>query len=389
MKKLFCFLIILLIGVGVAWADGGNFSIIDDNASYQLQDHAGAHFTPSYSAGNPDLANIEFFPGSPSVIDPQLKPGRYTPALTQTGTTYKFELAGTSGGVWVRSWEGTPRTRYSYYGKSNSGYNTDTSASNSLACSAGSSTATHYNIKTFKTDYLADQPINAPTWGTVTESSVRDGESTNSTISLTVNFSYSEGTPKIEAQGYVLRFWKEGETDPGDSAAVDGIRVINLTSGSYSLPSTDPLTSAKFTSGTYHFKVRAYNWFGYGPWSIVKDWPTLGGGTPGYATFNYKLYGIDPAKLVINSISIPSKTTTAGSVGSATGLAAAINLSAGEKIVAAISKWDPATGASKTAAFDLTSGDVLTGTEDFTFEPGEGVQVYTTKTLENFSLIGQ
>lgn len=140
--------------------------------------------------------------------------------------------------------------------------------------------------------------------------------------------------------------------------------------------------------GTYQIRAQAVNQFGNGPWGTATTFtiPAGAGGTGG-AVFNFNLLGVDASKLVINSIAIPSKTTASGAVGKASELKAVINTVAGEAVVVAVSKWDPATGTSLTAAFD-TSGTLIDGTADFDLAPGEGVQVYTTKNV-NLTLVGQ
>jgi len=377
----FGFLIIFL--VSEAGALGVRCQILDPNT---LKNHTASTALPS---GATTGYVLQFVSGgvssSPTTVSASDYLATGTTQIQQTRVGYnmdapsafnlgdgrfKTQFGEFGGSIGVRAWEGTSISTViaaqGWYGNS----------ANQGVSSAGDVSTLFWDVPTSFTWYRAAPPP-AP--------SVTAGS---------YNLTYSAPT-------YNVQFTLTAVAGSGDPVQVtqNKIRVKKQGAAVWwgenigsSWTITDNPSSQYFFAGSWYIaQAQATSNFGVSEWGVEKLFqiPAAGTGEGGAATFNYKLYGIDPAKLVINSISIPAKTTTAGSVGSAKELAAVINLSAGEKIVAAISKWDPATGVSKTAGFDLTSGDLLTGTEDFTFEPGEGVQVYTTKTLENFSLVGQ
>jgi hypothetical protein len=309
---------------------------------------------------------------NPDKYDPGYVTGSY---YTAPDITYhQYQLSTIDGGhMYIRVWKNVPSgdNKLNYYGRDDSGITT------------GMVAPADKSITTIKTEYLADTPVNAPVWGGVSESNIRLGDSTDVKLSLTVGFSYSLGTPKIEITGYRIRFWKDGESDPGDSAtpATNPARVFDLgpTVTSYSLPSTDDLTGLSFSGGIYHFKIRAYNWYGSGPWSAVKDWPTLSGGGGGIvAPLIFDLSAFEEGKMIINSISTSTDTM-------ATAVKDAVNAKAGANVVTAVSYWDRLTGISNTAAFD-TAGALVTGSSDFVIKRGVGIQVYTTTAVPGLTL---
>jgi len=367
--KMICGLLGVILLLGPALASGVNIYFKVNG----IKNESGGTLTDSNY--HPYQARLQFYHNTnpaintnPAKYDPTYVASQYT--LTTTGYN-KYQLSATNGGtMYIRVWKNVPSgdNKGNYYGKDSTGV------------SAGTVTAVEKSYDEFKTDYLADVPVNAPAWGSVSESSVRIGSSTDVKLSLSVGFSYSLGSPKIEATGYLVRFWKDGETDPGDGVtAPDSIRVFQLAGGDtgFSLPATDALTSLPFSSGVYHFKIRAFNVYGQGPWSLVKDWPTLSGGG-GSLPLNFDLSAFETGKMIINSVSTSTDTT-------ATAVKEAVNAKAGANVVTAVSYWDRLTGVSFTAAFD-TSGALVTGSSDFIIKRGVGIQVYTTTAVSGLAL---
>ena len=300
---------------------------------------------PSYSGpGSVDSANVEFFAGS--IPGPNATTGRITPNYTTFGTTHQYDKMDQNGGtVYIRSWDGPPRTQKSYYGKSAG-----------MASASGAQPANQYNVVKFKTDFLADVPKNAPVITSGSESNQRVGYTSDVVLKLSIAFTYDMGTPKIEATTYDVKYWVDPETEPADN---DVNRVVNISSTSFSLPDNDPKTSNPFSSGTYHFKVRANNWYGSGPWSTVKDWTTLAGGLTGGGTVSYVL------KAGINGIGLPF----GGSMNISVNGGAPVAVDSTQKLVTAIG------GVTAISVWDATSqklgGATFDGSGNVTFQtPG-------------------
>lgn len=325
---------------------------------------------PTYTGpGSVDTANIEFFhgsvPASPTSTANRIPYG-LVPAFNYTRLADYFQYDDTAvngGNVYVRSWDGTPRTRGSNYG-----------ISPAYAAASGASPANQWTVPKFQAGYLADVPRNTPTINSVSESNVRVGDTTDVVLSLSIGYSYSPGDPPntIIATGYDVKYWLGTETEPSDT---DPNRVVSTGSTSWGLPERDPKTGNKFGSGTYNFRVRAKNEFGAGPWSATRSWPTLTGvGGGGIVTLSFSLKAYEANKLVVNSISVPPnlKDGTGTPITTASKLIARINELARENIVIVLGKWDPETG----NAVRLTPGGVG---NDFDLKPGEGYQLYVTK----------
>ncbi|MFC1637698.1 fibronectin type III domain-containing protein [Candidatus Margulisiibacteriota bacterium] len=332
---------------------------------------------PNYNGNNAGSANIEFFQGS-IPADPTATSGRYEPVYNwlSSSQTHQYENTTISGSsCYMRIWDGSPRTEGSYYGKSKA-----------YKAAAGSQPALQYDVTSFKTDFLAAKPVNAPTIKSVSESNQRIGDTADVILKLSVSYTYDMGSPKIEATGYDMKYWIGSLADEPDDS--DPNRVVSLAGTSFSLPDKDPASGKPFGSGTYYFKVRARNWFGAGPWSDTKEWTTLSGIIGGAVAFDFNLKPYQEDKIVVNSITVPSLSLSDGSVAYASELAAYINGKAGEGkiIVTAISRWDAEAGAPEGLSFN-EDGSVSSGV-DFTLTPGEGVQVFTTEEL-NITLQGQ
>jgi hypothetical protein len=302
---------------------------------------------PNYNGANVDAANVEFFAGS--IPAPNSTTGRITPNYTTFGTTHQYDKMDQNGGaVYIRSWDGAPRTQGSKYGKSAG-----------MAAASGAQPANQYNVVKFKTDYLADKPVNAPVITGGSESNQRVGYTSSVILKLSIAFTYSEGSPKIEATGYDVKYWVDPETEPSDT---DVNRVASVSSGSFSLPDVDPKTTKAFDAGTYHFKVKAKNWYGAGPWSATKDWTTLAGGIGlgGGGSVTYAL------KAGINGIGLPvggtvNVSVNGGAVTAADTLQKLVTAIGG---VTAISVWD-ATGQKLGGATFDGSGNVTFQTPGF------------------------
>jgi len=331
-------LLILMLGMqSVVLAAG---IVLEANNSDTFKNRNDTFFAPNYTGpASVNSANIEFFRGSvPN--NPTSTSGRISDfAYTDLGNgDHQYKNSGLAGGtVLIRSWDGTPRTEGSHYGIGP--YATGPDAQ-TLTCASGASPALQYKIKPFKTDYLAGKPTNAPSITSVSEANQRIGDTTNVKLSLTVSFTYSEGTSpnKVVATGYDFMYWyypeeMPDETDPG--------RVASLTVKSWSLPAIDPKTNEQFGGGTYYFRVRAKNVFGAGLWSDIKQWPTLSGVGGQCGPITYTL--ISPAEGIgINDISILHEapfnvdTDPAESVSTVGGLVKAINAKAGANVVTAV-----------------------------------------------------
>jgi hypothetical protein len=323
-------LVVLLVGFqGAAFAAGIVLKINDNGI---LLNSSNASFAPTYTGpGSVDTSNIEFFAGSPPA-SPTSTSGRlgnfnYT-ALS--GGVNQYDNLSTSARIYLRSWEGAPRTQGNHYGIS-AGYQ----------AASGSSPALQYPVVSFKTDYLADAPTNAPTITSVSESSDRVGDTTEVILSLTVGYSYSQGTSpnKIVATGYDVKYWIDPESVPSDT---DPNRVVSDGGSPWALPASDPKNNLPFSSGTYHFQVRAKNEFGPGPWSTVKDWPTLAGGAGGAsASITYFLRKASDDTVGLNAVSVlhnvPFKVNGT-SVTTIADLTSAVNTVAGADVVTAVGK---------------------------------------------------
>lgn len=288
------FLVFYLQGVSY----GAGIILKMDNST--LKDQNNSSITPNYtgplSVSDPNT-NIEFFLGAVPP-DANSTSGRISSFNhTLIGSIHQYDemdLGDPSKvGVYIRSWDGTPRQQYSHYGISGRYWSADGS----------SATARQYPVQTFKTDYLADKPANAPTITSVTEASERVEDTQDVVLSLTVGYSYNRGSSPdiIVATGYDIKYWFDPETEPDDS---DTQRVVPDTGSPWALPGTDPKTGEDFGSGTYHFRVRAKNVFGAGPWSAVKDWPTLAGGIGETVTAIYDLKAAPEGGIGLNAVSI-------------------------------------------------------------------------------------
>ncbi|MBU0671447.1 MAG: hypothetical protein KJ732_00295 [Candidatus Margulisbacteria bacterium] len=184
--------------------------------------------------------------------------------------------------MWIRTWNGTPLTEGSYYGKSKVGFNIlENNRQEDIGLPAPPAPASQYWLKAFKTDYLAAKP-RTPSIGTIGEALRRVGD--NLELTLTVPVSYSEGNPKIELGGsstgnnFRVQISKVSGQFPADDVPQNGTTVID-TNGTFSL-SGDYFT----INTTYYLRARAYNWFGAGPWSAQIPYTTLGQAAgPGFA----------------------------------------------------------------------------------------------------------
>jgi hypothetical protein len=351
-----------------------------DNST--LTNQGGSSFAPTYTGpGSAGTANIEFFPGGvPS--DPTSTSGRndsfsYT---LLSGPIYQYDNLNINGGsVSIRSWSGTPRTQGSHYGIS-SGY----------AAASGASPALQYNVSTFQTIYLADVPTNKPTISSASESNQRIGSTSNVVLNLSISYSYSSGSSPnlIPASGYDVRYWKEPETESGTDADLQ--RIASTSGTSWSLPATDPKTGNPFGSGTYHFKVRAKNVFGAGPYSDVFNWTTLAGGAGGPETKSY-VFLRETGGLGVNTFTVPYSTINNPSVSNLLQLIQSINTQAGKNVVYTLGWWDsttmkPAGYEVKYKSTSLNDIDSITSTtglqspDQVTIQRDKAYQVYVIET---------
>jgi hypothetical protein len=343
-----------------------------------LKDYNNADMDPNYGAsGYTGSTNIEFFTGS--VPAPNLTTGRFAPNYTwlPNAQIHQYDDTTINGGnVYMRIWDGAPRTQGSYYGKS-PGY----------AAASGSTPAKQHDVASFKADFLADVPINAPTINRagISESNRRIGETTNVVLALSVPFSYDMGTPKVEATGFDFKFWKEEESEPADD---DTTRVVSLSGSPFNLPDQDAKNNNQpFGAGTYHFRVRAKNWYNGGPWSATENWTTLSGagvaGMPDSVTLNLLKKEGD---FGVNSIGITFATIYDGTgmqVSTLQDLVVAIN-NAGSGYVSTIGYWDKETQTEVGFTFNDAGGvidriNTDKNPNEIGLVKGEGYQVSVTE----------
>ncbi len=343
-------LILILTGVMLLYATGalatGINVLIDNNG---IKDKSGG----ALSAGNyhPYKDNLEFFRDS---LPSPLVGGRLTvdtgTQFSQIGSAFKYQFPVYDGGtLYVRVWNGTPRTQGSYYGKT------------SHAIASGTTLPYDFPITDLKTVYKADKPY-APTIGSINESIQRTGNS--QALQLVVPVSYndtgSDGTV-IEAQNFsILVKYPDGktETKTGDKVTLNNI-----------------------PSGDYVFTPTAINWFGATSGTPV-PYSTLGGGGA-LPVFTYYFYppaatgNVVPTTMCINSLALTKPSATA--ITKASDLCTVINTANSKKIVSAICKGNAADGTLSTAIFDA-NGSIVDRATDFDLKAGEPVQVYVTAT---------
>lgn len=350
-------LIFSLQGMALA---GGIVIKMDGNI---MTNAGGGPFPPDYTGpASLDFANIEFFnsadiPPSPSSTSGRI--GTFDYFDLGAGVS-QFQNAGVSGSIIIRSWDGDPRIKGSHYGKSQV-----------FTATSGSTPASQYNVAdiiAFQTEYLASEPLNAPTIGSISEANQREGDTQNVWLSLSVNFSYSQGSApnKVVATGYDFKYWI-GDTEPDDT---DTDRMVDLTGTSWSLPTTDPKTGDSFGSGTYHFKVRAKNEYGPGlSWSAVKDWPTLAGGAGGpAASITYFLKKATDGTVGLNTVSIMhtvSFNIDGNPINNVENLVDAINSVAGAKVVEAVGTMKNAEMQGVYVTYDESGNATYTSTAQF------------------------
>jgi hypothetical protein len=207
---------------------------------------------------------------------------------------------------------------------------------------------------------------------------------TGSTQALTIDFSaIHDGQVELVSSKAVLEISKDPTfTDVNDPTG--GVKHFDSSSAS---------ASGVYYTGntTYYLRSQLGNYYGVAPVAMltspVKDlaqpgesvvnavgkYLTLGGG--GAAAFTFNLLPIETGKLVVNTVFLP-----AASVTSASALAARIDGLAGSKVTKAVCRWDPVAGKPEAALFD-DSGNILTGSKDFSLTAGECYQIYTTKNV--------
>ncbi|MBN2057379.1 MAG: fibronectin type III domain-containing protein [Candidatus Saganbacteria bacterium] len=336
---------LLIAGLSTQVLAAGIVLKIADNG---LRNTANAAMDPTYSGpGSVDTANIEFFSGSVPV-NANSTVGRISimnyshPGIHQYDTTTNV-----GGTVTIRSWDGAPRTLGSHYGISR-GY---------TAATGTSATAIQHTVDAFRTIYLAGVPVNAPRINSVTESNQRVGDTTDVVLDLALNWTgtYSQGSEPnlIVATGYDLKYWIGTAAEPADA---DPNRVVSVAGTSWSLPDVDPVTRAPFNAGTYHFRVRAKNVFGPGPWSDpVYDWTTLSGGIGGPETVTYN-FRRPSGDLGLNPISFPFANVSG--VTTLRQLIESINTQAGSNVVTSAGWWDVAAQQPVGYIVTYTSGDL-------------------------------
>jgi len=324
----------LVLAVFIVSGPAFGAGIILRTTTHTMVDHTGSgYITPGYTgAGDANTAHIEFFLGG-APVSPISTSGRTTNFSLITSTTYNYKYDTLDGStVVMRSWDGSPRTQHSHYGFS-SGY----------AAASGPSPVAVYDVNAWTADWLADVPVNAPSFTSGSESNQRQGYTNNVLLSLSVSWSYSVGSApnKIVATGYDLKYWVD-EVDGSEPSDSDTNRVVSTGGTSWSLPSTDPKTSQPFNGGHYHFKARAKNDFGNGPWSTTFDWTTLSGGVSGPETKTWVLTR-EASGLGVNTLAVPFKSFQSPSVTSPTlnDLVTFVNSNEASNIVYSIGWWNP------------------------------------------------
>lgn len=346
-------LILILTGVMTLYAASalatGINVLIDDSG---IKDRSGA----ALPAGNyhPYKLPLEFFLSLPA---PTSGTGRLTvdtnSQYTKIGSTNKYQLSAYDGGtLHVRVWNGTPNTQGSYYGKTSSGI------------ASGTTLPYDFSITDLRTVYKADKPF-APTIGSINESIQRTGDS--QILQLVVPVSYNDtGTDgtKIETTGFSITIVYP--TGTSETRAGSSVTLNNTPAGSY-----------KFTPA-------ATNWYGATSGTAL-NYSTLSGGGGAAPAVTYYFYppastgNVVPTTVTLVNLTLTRPTAT--TVAKASDLAAIINGANTSKIVAAIAKGDPASGALKTAIFDA-NGNVVDAAADFPLAAGEPVQIYSTATGE-------
>jgi hypothetical protein len=334
-RKIFLILGVVMVGFfllqAAAFAAGGGIVLkITKDSTLQKWDD-------KFMAPNAGT-NLEFFAGSAPA--PNTGSGSFTmDNVTDFGTKVQYDYSDVIGSktpvingktITLRIWDGPMHKKGSHYGTA--GY-----------AASKDAPAMQYDVNPFKTTYYAWEPKNAPTVTGATESNQRIGETQNIVLKLSWSYTYNSSTSDgtIPKTGYTVKFWKEGESEPGDTA--DGQRVFDVTGDSFSLPDEDALNNnAPFGAGTYYFQVRAKNWFGPGPWSDPPfEWTTLSGAGgvagPVTVTLNKK-----PDGHGINTVAFPFAPAEVNGVEIKTlqQLIEAINTHAGANVIRTLGYWD-------------------------------------------------
>jgi len=183
----------------------------------------------------------------------------------------------------------------------------------------------------------------------------------------------------FETVGYNIAIRKKG--DNWDPARVFSQKSKTITE-------TDPDNPYFVADGKTEYEVRAQAWNYFGG-NTDADWgesyffkiPASGGAGGVPTTFTFDLYGAQPNKLMVNSITIPSnnlKSPEEITVSKASDLAGVINRKAGKNIVRAICRWNTKEAKAEAALFD-DKGELTS--IDFEVSPGVGYQLYTTEDL--------
>ena len=370
-------LILLLAALsGAAFAEGGGI-VLNITKDATLQKWNNSFMAPNVAS------NIEFFVGS--IPAPNSAAGTLTmDNISDLGNIVAYDYSDDIPGgktpvingknIYIRSWDGAMRTRGSKYGKSQA-YKASFDAP-----------AKQYDVSAFKTIYLADKPVNAPTITSITEANQRIGSTNDVVLNLTINYAYDEGSPRIEINGYDVKYWVAPENEPADT---DPDRVVGRTKSetSFSLPATDPKTGKPFGSGTYYFKVRAKNWYDNGPWSDPPTkWVTLAGPVGGAIDIDLNA-GVNSLGM---PFSPPFKLEYAGKdydIGKLSDLVSTLQAIGGKGMVTAVAYWNESEKQIEGATYE--NGAVKDPSANFNpdlpLEAGKGYQITTSKAI-NFKL---
>lgn len=259
-----------------------------------------------------------------------------TVAITESGLS-----------VVLKAWKGTPVLN-SYYGFI-------------TGSSGGTKDTLRIDSGVIKTNFKAAPPY-TPTFNSFQESTTTNASDGKKTSTLNVNVGQPAATDgDREGSTYT---WQMGVSGSGTLTTVTGQTGATLS-----------LSASQVTAGTtYTFKVMCS-----GPWgdsAYAQQDYTVAGAGGGAASFTFNLLPIDPTKLVVNTVFLP----TTGSLTKASDLAAKVDTLAGFHVTQAVCKWDPIAGQPVAALFD-SSGALVSGSNNFALAGGECYQIYTTKAV--------
>ncbi len=222
-------------------------------------------------------------------------------------------------------------------------------------------------------DYKAAPPY-PPTITQFAEATTTNASNNQKTSTLTISSgagSGSDGLREVNGSNCEWYMWVDGQAE--SMTPVSGQTGQSLS-----------LASDKVVPGTtYDFKVLYKNQWGSSEKSQVKSYTVAGaGGATGTLTpHTYYFYApsatnnVVPTSMCLASLTLTKPVST--TISKASDLATIINNANGSKIVAAICKGDPATGALYSVIFN-SDGSMVDPLTDFPLSAREPFQIYTT-----------